>query len=58
MHITDIAFGITDWSDVVPIEQKGEVGTAFWRTRNFGSMRVRMVDYTPGYVAAHWCAFT
>ena len=49
------SFGTTDWS-VVPREQhKGETGSAFWRTRNFGDVRVRMVDYTPGYRADHWC---
>ena len=28
---------------------------AIWRTRQFGDIRVRMVEYTPGYVADHWC---
>ena len=28
---------------------------AFWRTRVFGGIRVRMVEYTPGYLADHWC---
>ncbi len=55
MQIADIPFGTTDWSDVTPTEHKGDIGTAFWRTRNFGSIRVRMVEYTPGYVADHWC---
>lgn len=55
MQIADIPFGTTDWSDIAPTEHKGDVGTAFWRTRNFGSVRVRMVEYTPGYVADHWC---
>jgi quercetin dioxygenase-like cupin family protein len=56
MQIADIPFGTTDWSDIVPTEHKGDVGTAFWRTRNFGSIRVRMVEYTPGYTADHWCS--
>jgi quercetin dioxygenase-like cupin family protein len=56
MQIADIPFGTTDWSDIAPIEHKGDVGTAFWRTRNFGSIRVRMVEYTPGYTADHWCS--
>lgn len=33
----------------------GEQGTATWRTRQFGEVRVRMVDYSPGYLADHWC---
>ena len=55
MQIADIPFGTTDWSGIAPTEHKGDIGTAFWRTRNFGSIRVRMVEYTPGYVADHWC---
>jgi len=55
MQITDIPFGLTDWSAVEPTEHPGTTGTAFWRTRQFGPIRVRMVEYTPGYLADHWC---
>jgi hypothetical protein len=51
-----IPFGTTDWSTVAPTEHKGETGTACWRTRQFGEIRVRMVEYTPGYLADHWCS--
>lgn len=27
---------------------------AYWRTCHFGTVRVRMVEYTPGYLADHW----
>ena len=30
-------------------------GVATWRTRQFGDVRVRLVEYSPGYVANHWC---
>jgi hypothetical protein len=53
MH--DIPFGTTDWSSVPSTEHAGERGTAIWRTRQFGAIRVRVVEYTPGYVADHWC---
>ena len=33
----------------------GETGEATWRTFTFGDARVRMVDYSPGYLADHWC---
>lgn len=56
MRLTDIPFGTTDWSQIEPTEHPGETGTAFWRTRTFGEIRVRMVEYTPGYLADHWCA--
>lgn len=55
MKLSDIAFGTTDWSAVVGTEHAGETGVAHWRTRHFGSIRVRMVDYSPGYLADHWC---
>jgi hypothetical protein len=55
MHMSDIPFGITDWSQIERIEHKGESGMAYWRTQHFGTLRVRVVEYTPGYVADHWC---
>lgn len=55
MNITDIPFGVTDWSLIVPTVHPGLSGTAFWRTCHFGAVRVRMVEYSPGYVADHWC---
>jgi quercetin dioxygenase-like cupin family protein len=36
-------------------EHKGTSGVAHWRTRQFGDVRVRMVEYSPGYLADHWC---
>lgn len=56
MHMQDIPFGTTDWSTVERTEHAGESGTAWWRTREFGGIRVRMVEYSPGYVADHWCS--
>lgn len=55
MHMAAIPFGTTDWSQVPRTEHRGERGLAYWRTRQFGDVRVRMVDYSPGYVADHWC---
>ena len=55
MRIEAIPFGTTDWSTVERSERPGDRGTATWRTRQFGAMRVRMVEYSPGYVADHWC---
>jgi quercetin dioxygenase-like cupin family protein len=55
MQMAHIPFGTTDWSAVEPTEHAGERGMATWRTRQFGELRVRMVEYSPGYVADHWC---
>jgi len=56
MDITDLPFGTTNRNDVTPTEHKGETGAAFWRTKNFGKIRVRIVEYTEGYLADHWCS--
>ena len=55
MFLNDIPFGTTDWSTVETTEHPGETGVAIWRTRQFGSIRVRMVEYSAGYRADHWC---
>jgi hypothetical protein len=55
MEMSGIPFGTTDWSQIQPTEHKGVTGVAYWRTQQFGSIRVRMVEYTPGYLADHWC---
>ena len=56
MHISAIPFATTDWSNIEPTEHRGETGSAFWRTRQFDEIRVRMVEYSPGYLADHWCS--
>jgi len=55
MQMSDIPFGVTDWNQLEITEHKGERGSALWRTRQFGGIRVRSVEYTPGYLAHHWC---
>src|SRR5262245_19420838 len=55
MELSGIPFGRTDWSQIERTEHAGERGAAYWRTQTFGSIRVRIVEYTPGYVADHWC---
>lgn len=55
MNMSGIPFGTIDWAQVERTEHKGETGVAYWRTQLFGDIRVRMVEYTPGYLADHWC---
>jgi len=55
MHIEALPFGVLDWTSVETTTHAGETGEATWRTRQFGEVRLRMVDYTPGYLADHWC---
>jgi quercetin dioxygenase-like cupin family protein len=56
MEMSAIPFGITNWATIEPTEHKGETGAAFWRTCHFGQIRVRMVEYSPNYLADHWCS--
>jgi hypothetical protein len=55
LELTSIPFGITDWKEIVPTQHAGETGFALWRTRHFGELRVRMVEYSANYRADHWC---
>lgn len=51
-----IPFQTTDWKNVPPTRHPGEAGYASWRTKQHGDMRIRIVEYSPGYKADHWCA--
>lgn len=55
MEINDLPFGTTTWADVTPETHPGTSGFAVWRVRQFGPIRVRMVEYSAGYEADHWC---
>jgi len=56
VRLSEIPFGTINWSTVERTEHKGEAGVAYWQTQQFGDMRVRMVEYSPGYLADHWCS--
>lgn len=55
MKISDIPFCTIDWASITPTIHPGETGSAFWRTFEMGNIRVRMVEYSHGYLADHWC---
>ena len=54
MH-SDIRFQTIDWSKIEKVEYKGETGTAIWQTIQFPGLRIRVVEYSAGYLADHWC---
>src|SRR5689334_11032165 len=56
MNIQDVPFGTLDWNTVIRTEHAGTHGMAYWRTLEIGNIRVRMVEYTAGYQADHWCS--
>ena len=55
MKIAGLPFGTVDWNAVECTTHIGETGEAHWRTRQFGDVRVRMLEYSAGYLADHWC---
>lgn len=56
MEIRNLPFCTTNWAEIAPTEHPGESGVARWHTQHFGPMRVRLVEYSPGYLADHWCS--
>jgi hypothetical protein len=56
VKIEGLPFGTLDWDAIERTVHAGESGEAHWRTRHFGDVRLRMLDYSPGYRADHWCS--
>ena len=56
MKIEDVPFMTTDWQSLPTTQHPGETGVAHWKTIEVGNIRVRMVEYSPGYLADHWCS--
>ena len=54
--MTAINFQTIDWRTIPKTEHIGETGTSFWQTLQLGGLRIRMVEYSAGYMADHWCA--
>jgi len=50
-----IHFQVIDWNHIPRTEHKGERGTAYWQTKQFQGLRIRIVEYEKGYLADHWC---
>ncbi|HAF30385.1 MAG TPA: hypothetical protein DCG75_15190 [Bacteroidales bacterium] len=55
MNDQNILFQTIDWTKVPKTEHKGETGIAFWQTAQFQGLRIRIVEYSKGYIADHWC---
>ena len=53
MDIKNLPFCITSWVDIEPTIHTGDTGFALWRTQKFGDIRVRIVEYSEGYMADH-----
>ncbi len=53
--MSKIPFQTIDWKKIPKTEHKGESGTSFWQTIQLEGLRVRIVEYSKGYLADHWC---
>lgn len=56
IKIENLPFMTTDWSKISKTHHSGITGSASWQTMEVGNIRVRMVEYTAGYLADHWCS--
>lgn len=53
--MSNIPFQTIDWTSIEKVEYKGESGVALWQTIQFEGLRIRLVEYSNGYIADHWC---
>jgi quercetin dioxygenase-like cupin family protein len=53
--MSNILFEAIDWNTIERTEHSGEKGIAHWQTKEYDGLRVRIVEYSPGYIADHWC---
>lgn len=55
MKIQGVPFSKSEWGKIEPVEYQGETGTSFWRTFEKGNIRVRIIEYSPGFKSDHFC---
>ena len=50
-----IPFQIINWDEISKTLHEGETGISNWQTLQYQGLRVRIVTYSAGYLADHWC---
>ena len=50
-----IPFTQINWADIPKTEHPGETGISYWQTLQYEGLRIRIVEYSKGYLADHWC---
>ena len=53
--MNNIPFQTINWVNIEKVEHKGESGVSTWQTLQFDGLRIRLVEYSNGYLADHWC---
>lgn len=56
MKLDGLTYATIDWARIPAEEHPGEKGTARSKVHQSGDIRIRMVEYSPGYLADHWCS--
>ncbi|WP_143305548.1 DHCW motif cupin fold protein [Chitinophaga vietnamensis] len=54
-QVSNINFQTINWPAIAATLHPGETGEARWQTLQFPGLRVRIVTYSAGYLADHWC---
>lgn len=55
MQLANLPCGMIDWAEVPRTTYRGERGSAAMRSRTIGDIQLRLVEYSAGYLADHWC---
>ena len=53
--MSNYPFQTINWDTIPETEHPGETGTSFWKTVQLDGLRLRIVTYSQGYLADHWC---
>ena len=56
MKLTNMPEAVTDWSRVPATTIRGASGAMQEQAHQRGDVRLRLVEYGPGYLADHWCS--
>lgn len=55
MVLQSFPFQLMDWSSKAKEEHAGITGIAYWQVFLMNDIRIRIVEYSAGYLADHWC---
>jgi hypothetical protein len=51
-----IPFQIIDWNSLPKSTSQGETGRSISQKMEYPGLRIRMIEYSAGYLADHWCS--
>lgn len=55
MKLVNMPEAVADWSRIPATTIPGASGTAHMRAHQIRDVRLRLVEYSAGYLADHWC---